>query len=100
MYAFRNAIEVRGGQHLHLKVQPMVFNADKEIKADFPIEKRQCRFPDEESEQESSLFDNFASMFKSYTSQGCEFACIAKESFVLLQCLPPYFPVPVRETYN
>ena len=79
---------------MHLKVQPMVFTANQEIIGDIDIEKRNCRFADEAPKESSNPFGN---MFSSYNSQGCEFACIARESLKLFQCLPHYVPTPVRK---
>ena len=74
--------DIMPGYHTIWKVQAMEIYASDDLH-DVPVDKRNCKFPDEVSEME---------IFDVYSKKACEFECALKGALDICRCYPWYIP--------
>ena len=78
----RNLIQLKPGQHISVKVLPMLVQTSNEFES-LELEQRKCKL-----RHETQGFD----FLKEYTKTGCEFECAVKRAGDLCHCFPWYIP--------
>ena len=73
---------IKPGFHTTWKVQAMEIVPSEDL-YDVPIEKRNCRFPEEASE---------LTIFKIYSKKACQFECHLKKAIKTCRCVPWFVP--------
>ena len=81
---------IKAGYHTILKVQAMEILPSEDLH-DVPIEKRECRFPDEVHDLE---------IFKVYSQTACEYECRIKKAASVCRCYPWFVPMPPKSMSN